>query len=84
MDVKSREMKKLIRSILNVHPDEITCGECYDVVDQYVEMELAGKNAQDAIPMVKDHLNRCDACREEYEALLTALKMMADQGGQEE
>lgn len=77
MEVETQEMKRLIRSIINLDPEEITCGECFDVVDNYVEMELAGKDASEALPMVKDHLKRCPPCKEEYEALYKALKLMA-------
>ena len=35
---------------------------------------LAGKNAAEAMPLVQDHLDRCMDCREEFEALLRALR----------
>jgi len=77
MKIESNEMKRLIRSIIDLQPEEITCGECFDVVDEYVEMELAGKNASEALPLVKDHLKRCPPCQQEYQALYRALKIMA-------
>jgi predicted anti-sigma-YlaC factor YlaD len=40
-------------------------------------MELAGKNAAQAMPLVQDHLERCDDCREEFEALLAALRALS-------
>ncbi|WP_310686261.1 hypothetical protein [Aliifodinibius sp. S!AR15-10] len=39
-------------------------------------MKLAGKSPEDAMPLVKDHLDRCGSCREEYEALLEAMKSL--------
>ena len=69
-------LKSMVEGILATHLDEIGCDECFEVVDQFVEIELAGKNAAEAMPLVQDHLNRCSDCCEEFEALLTALRAM--------
>jgi predicted anti-sigma-YlaC factor YlaD len=42
-------------------------------------MVLAGKPAEEAMPLVQDHLHRCGPCREEFEALLDALKQLDDE-----
>lgn len=54
--------------------DEIGCDECFEELHEFAEMKLAGKSPEDAMPLVKDHLDRCGSCREEYEALLAAMK----------
>lgn len=54
--------------------DEIGCDECFDELHEFAEMKLAGKSPEDAMPLIKDHLDRCGSCREEYEALLEAMK----------
>lgn len=77
--IEAQAMKRLLRSLANISPDEIGCDDCFEVVDQFVELELAGKDAEEALPLVKDHLNRCDACREEYRALYRAVKKLSDQ-----
>jgi hypothetical protein len=69
-------LKGMVEGILATHLDEIGCDECFEVVDQFVEMELAGKDAAEAMPLVQDHLHRCKCCREEFEALLAALRAM--------
>jgi hypothetical protein len=66
-------LKHMARGIMTTRPDEIDCTECFEQVDQFVELTLAGKNAAEALPLVEDHLNRCPGCREEFEALLAAL-----------
>jgi predicted anti-sigma-YlaC factor YlaD len=43
-------------------------------MDQFVEMTLEGKKAAEALPLVEDHLMRCKDCREEFEALRSALE----------
>ena len=37
-------------------------------------MTLAGLDAADALPIVEEHLAGCPCCREEYEALVDALR----------
>ena len=70
-------VKKMARGIATTRPDEIGCAECFDQMDQFVEISLAGKNASEAMPLVQDHLNRCRDCREEFEALLAALRAVS-------
>jgi hypothetical protein len=72
--IESEGIKGLVRNILTARPDEIGCEECLEQMDRFVEMELAGKHPAEAMPLVEDHLTRCHDCREEFEALLTALR----------
>jgi hypothetical protein len=67
-------LKKMVRSVVSTRPDEIGCDDCFAQLDQFAELVLAGKNAAEAMPLVQDHLDRCMDCREEFEALLRALK----------
>ncbi len=64
----------LIREIAEVREEEIGCDECFEQVDRFIEMELSGLDAAQAMPLVQDHLEICGECREEYEALLMALR----------
>jgi len=57
-------------------PDEIGCDECFEKMDTFAEMELAGKSPEEAMPLVQDHLMKCKDCCEEYEALLEAIKQL--------
>jgi hypothetical protein len=75
--VEPEMLKGLVRGIITARPDEIGCSECFDELDRFVEMELAGKDAAEAMPLVQDHLERCWPCREEFEALLAALGALA-------
>ena len=69
--------KMMVRGIVSTRSDEIGCDECFDQVDRYAEMILDGRDAASALPLVRDHLNRCNDCREEFEALVTALRSLA-------
>ena len=69
-------LKQIVRGIITTRSDEIGCDECLEQLDRFVEIKLAGKNAAEAMPLVQDHLERCDDCREEFEALLAALRAL--------
>jgi hypothetical protein len=48
---------------------EIGCEQCFDEIDRYVELELAGADADRAVPGMRAHLQGCSACEEEYLSL---------------
>jgi hypothetical protein len=49
---------------------EVGCDECFERLDEFVEVELAGLDADSAVPGLRAHLEGCPACREEHDALL--------------
>lgn len=48
---------------------EVGCDECFADLDRYVDLELAGADADAALPGLRAHLEGCPACREEHESL---------------
>ncbi len=72
---ESRRLANLFLGILHTYAEEIGCDTCFEHLDRYVDLALAGKDAAPVMPLVYRHLARCAACREEYEALLSALKL---------
>jgi hypothetical protein len=63
------ELKQALRRLLGPSEPEIGCDECFEQLDRYVELELAGDDADGTIPGLRAHLAGCPACREEYESL---------------
>lgn len=53
---------------------ELSCEECWRQTDRFAELTIAGRNAARTMPQVEEHLNRCPDCREEFDALLCALR----------
>lgn len=78
MKLSTDTIRNMLHSIRTTRDQELTCDHCYDELDEFIEMKLRGKNSEEAMPLVQEHLDRCQACREEYEALLEALKTMID------
>ena len=77
MRLEPATLKRIVHSALTARPDEIGCDDCFEQLNQFAEMVLAGKDVAEAMPLVQDHLNRCRDCREEFEALLAALRALA-------
>jgi hypothetical protein len=70
-------VKQMVRGIVTTRPDEMGCDECFEQVDRFADMVLEGKDAKAVLPLVQDHLDRCNDCHEEFEALLTALRAVS-------
>jgi hypothetical protein len=51
---------------------DVGCDETFEVLDRYVEAELAGENASRRYPGVALHLRSCPACREDHAGLRAA------------
>jgi len=71
--------EKWLRNIYETQDEEISCTECFDLISRFVELEISGRNATAELPKVKQHLDQCPSCREEYETL-RELTRLEDQG----
>jgi hypothetical protein len=60
----------LIRRVLGPEGPELTCEECFEHLDRYVEIEAGGRDADAEIPGMGSHLAGCPACAEDHESLL--------------
>ena len=78
MELNAEVLKKMTRAIASTRDEEIGCDDCFEFVDIFVEAELQGKNPEEAMPLVKAHLNRCANCQDEFEARLDAIKATSD------
>jgi predicted anti-sigma-YlaC factor YlaD len=63
----------LIARLLGPAGPEVTCETCFEELDRYVELELAGADAEAAVPGMRAHLQGCPACREEHDSLVALL-----------
>ena len=56
---------------------EVTCEVCFEELDRYVELELAGADARAGVPGLAAHLDGCPACAEEHDSLKA---LLSDEG----
>jgi hypothetical protein len=61
--------EKLLRALLGPEGPELSCEQCFEELNRYVELELAGEDADAAIPGMHAHLEGCPACHEDHVSL---------------
>jgi hypothetical protein len=59
----------LVARLLGPAGPEVSCDQCFEELDRFVELELAGADADAAVPGLRAHLAGCPACHEDYESL---------------
>jgi hypothetical protein len=67
------DLNQALGRLLGPPDPEVGCDVCFDELDRYVELELAGRDADAEIPGLRAHLDGCPACREEHDSLLALL-----------
>jgi hypothetical protein len=63
-------MSDPLKALLGPHGPELTCEQCFDHLDHFVELELAGSDPETAVPGMRAHLAGCPACAEDHASLL--------------
>ena len=71
--MSDREINRL-DLVLGPAGPELTCDECFAELDRYVEAEVAGADADSAVPGMGAHLRGCPACGEDHESLLALVR----------
>jgi len=64
------DLKQALGRLLGPAGPEVDCDVCFDQLDHYVELELAGAPADERIPRMRAHLEGCPACNEDHDSLL--------------
>jgi hypothetical protein len=59
----------LFARLLGPAQPELTCAQCFDEIDRYVELERDGRDADRLVPGMRAHLEGCPACAEEAATL---------------
>ena len=59
----------LVARVLGPAGPELTCEECFEQLNRYVELELAGEPAEARVPGMSAHLAGCPACAEDFDSL---------------
>jgi hypothetical protein len=71
---KNADRDRLIARLVGPEQPELTCEQCFEVLDRYVELEVNGVDADREIPGLRAHLEGCPACREDHESLLAYVR----------
>jgi hypothetical protein len=68
------QSERLLAGLLGPSGHEVTCEQCFELLDVYVEHELSGHDADQRIPGMHEHLQGCPACAEEHATLRDLLQ----------
>ena len=64
--------------LLRAEDGDAGCTAGEDILDAYVELELAGEDPARVYPGTAIHLQSCPGCRADHEGLLDAARRFAD------
>jgi hypothetical protein len=67
--MNERNDPDVVNRLLGPSGPELTCEECFEQLDRYVELEVAGADPDSRVPGMRAHLQGCSACAEDYESL---------------
>jgi len=73
-ELSSSQAERMLKMIQKTQEVELSCDEVHKLLDQFAEMALRGEDAAVLLPLVRQHLELCPDCMEEYEALARILQ----------
>lgn len=75
MTDRRRDLDELLRA----QPGDAGCTAGEDILDAYVELELAGEDPARVYPGTAIHLQSCPGCRADHDGLLEAARSFSDE-----
>ena len=74
MQLTYQQITNLIELTFATKDDTLGCDGCLELMDQFAQAELDGDAIPEALEAVRTHLEQCKCCKDEYEALMIALR----------
>jgi hypothetical protein len=78
-DLSSQHPDLLARLLGPIGP-ELTCEECFEQLDRYVEKQMAAHDVEVFVAGIQAHLQGCAACSEDHRALLDLVRAQDARG----
>jgi predicted anti-sigma-YlaC factor YlaD len=72
------ERQRHLDDLLRATDGDAGCTAGAEILDAYVELELAGEDPSDVYPGTAIHLQNCLGCRADHDGLLDAARRFAD------
>ena len=70
-----RDPQATLKRLVGTGRPEISCEQCFEQLDRYVEAEIAGADADQVVPGLGAHLEGCPACDEDHASLLELIRL---------
>lgn len=74
MQLSYQQITNLIELAVTTKDDSLGCDGCLELMDQFAQAELDGTAIPKVLESVRIHLEQCKCCKDEYEALMIALR----------
>jgi len=78
-ELQDEVVLKLLQILENVRDEDMSCDDLYALLDQFAEREVHSKDAARIMPLIREHLDMCSHCCDEYEALLAVLENIKEE-----
>ena len=62
-----------LERFLRTDPADVGCAETFELLDRYVERQLAHGDAGRRFPGIAAHLSNCTPCVQDFEGLVAAI-----------
>lgn len=72
---------RLVARLIGPSGPEVSCDACFEHLDRYVELEMAGADAEATIPGMRAHFEGCPACAEDRHSLRALLVSQSGSAG---
>jgi len=69
---------QMLGRVLGPGAPELTCEQCFEELDRYVELAVAGDQADEQVPGMRAHLEGCPACAEDFHSLRDLVTQQED------
>lgn len=67
--MEADDRRDALEDLLGPGEEEVSCDRCFELIDAFVDAELAGEDAAKRFPGMEAHLRGCPACSEDHESL---------------
>jgi hypothetical protein len=78
MALNPEQVSRLLTMIRHTREVELTCPECLDELDKYTQSILDGTPVAGALERVREHLEACPCCTDQFQLVLESLKAIED------
>lgn len=77
MEEAKSDLKSLLEQISKTKDVELPCDDVFKLMDEFADAVARGEDTTELMPLVQQHLEICQDCQEECEALLKILQVEA-------
>jgi Zn finger protein HypA/HybF involved in hydrogenase expression len=78
MALNPEQIAELLKMIRETEEVELSCPDCLDALDVYIQSVQDSKPIEGLLERVRDHLAGCPFCKSEYDLIVATLNSMEE------